>query len=94
MCKINEIFWWNGKEIVFLRKNNYMEALSIEVINPKAKALLFNMVELNLINIKPESLLKQRLAFLRRNEQAVPSMEEITREVELVRQRRYEQNNH
>jgi hypothetical protein len=71
-----------------------METLNIDVINPKAKALLFNMVELNLINIKPKSLLKRRLAFLRRNEQEVPSMEEITREVEFVRQRRYEQNNH
>ena len=74
-----------------------MEALSIEIVNPKAKILLQNLAAMNLINIKKEPSLSKMLAKLRRNEAFVPSLEEITKEVETVRQARYEkglQNNH
>jgi hypothetical protein len=66
-----------------------MEALNVEILNPKAKALLLNLADLNLINIQPKPLFQQRLATLRRNESEVPSLEEITQEVETVRQQRY-----
>ena len=74
-----------------------MEAISIEIVNPKAKILLQNLAAMNLISIKKEPSLSEMLAKLRRNEAFVPSLEEITKEVETVRQTRYEkrlQNNH
>ena len=74
-----------------------MEALNVQIINPKAKMLLFNLAEMNLIQIKAKPVLSEMLAKLRRNEAFVLSLEEITKEVETVRQARYEkrlQNNH
>jgi hypothetical protein len=67
-----------------------MEALSIEILNPKAKSLLWNLMELNLIQIKSKPSLSETLATLRRNEVQAPSLEEITQEVETVRKARYE----
>jgi len=67
-----------------------MESLSIEIINPKAKALLRNLAAMNLIQIKNQPTLASMLATLRRNEAQVPSLEKITQEVELVRQARYD----
>jgi len=67
-----------------------MESLSIEIINPKAKTLLRNLAAMNLIHIKNQPTLVSMLATLRRNEAQVPSLEEITQEVELVRQARYD----
>jgi hypothetical protein len=67
-----------------------MEALSIEIVNPKAKVLLFNLAEMNLIQIKPRLTLSEMLATLRRNESKIPSLEEITQEVEIVRQSQYD----
>jgi hypothetical protein len=74
-----------------------MELMSIEVVNPKAKRLIRNLEELNLIRIKSQPTLPEMLAQLRKNENEVPSLEEITNEVEIVRQARYAkktQNNH
>ena len=70
-----------------------MESLSIEIINPKAKTLLRNLAAMNLIHIKNQPTLASMLATLRRNEAQVPSLEEITQEVELVRQARYDRKN-
>ena len=73
-----------------------MEALNVQIVNPKAKSLLFNLQEMNLIRIEVKPMLSDMLAKLRRNESEVPTLEEITEEVELVRQKRYEakmQNN-
>ena len=67
-----------------------MEALNVQIINPKAKSLLLNLEEMNLIQIKANSGLSEILAKLRRNEFEVPLPEEIAEEVELVRQKRYE----
>jgi len=74
-----------------------MEALSVQIINPKAKLLLLNLAEMNLIRIEEKSGLSEILAKLRRNELEAPLLEEITEEVELVRQKRYDvemQNRH
>jgi len=67
-----------------------MEALNVQIINPKAKTLLLNLEEMNLIQIRTNSALSQILAKLRRNEVEVPTPEEIAEEVELVRQKRYD----
>jgi len=74
-----------------------MEALNVQIINPKAKSLLLNLAEMNLIRVEVKPILSEILAKLRRNEDEVPSLEEITKEAELIRQKRYdakEQNNH
>jgi len=74
-----------------------MEALNVQIINPKAKSLLLNLAEMNLIQVEVKPMLSEILAKLRRNEVEIPSFEEITAETELIRQKRYEakeQNNH
>ena len=45
---------------------------------------------MNLIHIKNQPTLTSILATLRRNDAQVPSLEEITQEVELVKQARYD----
>jgi hypothetical protein len=70
-----------------------MEALNVEIVNPKAKILLMNLAEMDLIHIKSKPTLSEMLAKLRRNEAKVPSLEEITEEVEIVRQTRYDEAN-
>jgi hypothetical protein len=67
-----------------------MEALNIQIINPKAKSLLLNLEEMQLIKIETKPLLSEILSQLRRNEVEIPTLEEITEEVELVRQMRYD----
>ena len=70
-----------------------MESLRIEILNPKAKRLLENLADLNLIKIQKETgegdfaeLLKR----LRKNQDNSYSIEDITREVESVREQRHE----
>jgi len=74
-----------------------MEALNVQIINPKAKPFLLNLEAENLIRIQVKPMLSEILAKLRRNEVKMPTFEEITEEVELVRKERYDakmQNNH
>lgn len=60
-------------------------------MNPKAKSLLKGLADLNLIRIKKDKPeLQKILSELRVNERDVPSLEEIAKEVEAVRQARYE----
>jgi hypothetical protein len=66
-----------------------METIRIEILNPKANQLLKDLADLNLIKIKPKSTIKEILEKTRRNAEYVPSLEEITAEVEEVRQARY-----
>jgi hypothetical protein len=66
-----------------------METISIQIKNPKAKQLLKDLAKLNLITILPTPTLSQVLENFRKNEDEVPSLEEITKEVEQVRQARY-----
>jgi len=70
-----------------------MESLRIEILNPKAKSLIKNLVDMDLIRIKKEkgkSEFTELLAKLRKRSDKSPSVEEITKEVELVRKARYE----
>ena len=75
-----------------------METVTIDILNPKAKKLLKDLMDLDLISIrKPisKSNLKNLLATTRKNNKTALSMDEITKEVEIVRQNMYdkEKNN-
>jgi hypothetical protein len=69
-----------------------MEALKIEILNPKALKLIKGMQDLKLIKVtdEPVSTLKAYLKKMRRNSTSAPSLEEITKIVEDVRAKRYE----
>ncbi len=70
-----------------------METIRVDIVNPKAKTLLKGLADLDLIRIKKENLnpeFKELLDRLRIHSDEVPSMEEITAEVEAVRKARYE----
>lgn len=68
-----------------------MEALKIEIINPKALQLIKGMQDLNLIKVtnEPVSALKAYLKKMRSKSSTAPSLEEITKIVESVRAKRY-----
>ena len=69
-----------------------MESLRIDILNPKAKALLKDLANLELIRIRKEKStndLSDLLKKFRSKKGKVPSMEEITAEVEAVRKARY-----
>jgi hypothetical protein len=70
-----------------------MEAITIEILNPKAKQLIKDLADLKLISIskpsKKEDNLKSLLNKFRANNENAPSLEEITQEVEAVRKNRY-----
>lgn len=70
-----------------------METIKVDILNPKAKTILKNLADLNLIRIKStkiKSELKDLLARLRISQDNIPSLDEITSEVDLVRKSRYE----
>ncbi len=70
-----------------------METVRIDILNPKAKSILKNLADLNLIRIKKDEVsyeLKDLLDRLRINSEDAPTMDEITAEVEAVRKVRYE----
>lgn len=70
-----------------------MEALRIEILNPKVKTILKQLADLDLIAIsKPDSPsveLKNLLKKLRSKSKEAPSLDDITKEVEIVRTERY-----
>ncbi len=68
-----------------------MEALKIEILNPKALQLIKGMQDLNLIKVtnEPVSTLKIYLKKMRSKSSSAPSLEEITKIVENVRAKRY-----
>ena len=68
-----------------------MEALKIEILNPKALKLIKGMQDLKLIKVSdvPASTLKAYLKKMRRNAASAPSLSEITKIVEEVRAKRY-----
>ena len=68
-----------------------METLRIEIVNKKAKKILQDLADLNLINIQDKDPMKsfQNLLNRLRTQKTTPSLQEITREVELVRGKRY-----
>jgi hypothetical protein len=70
-----------------------MESLRIEIINPKAKSLIKNLADMDLIRIKKDKVryeLKELLDSLRKHSDEAPSLDEITKEIESVRKARYE----
>jgi len=70
-----------------------MEIINIEIINPKAKKLLQNLADKKLISIidndNSKSNFKSLLEKLRKKSSAAPSLDEIEKEVESVRRKRY-----
>ncbi len=68
-----------------------METLRIDILNPKAKQLLKDLADLNLIAFKKEGNdFSSFLEIIRGKADKAPSMEEITKEVEAVRANRNE----
>jgi hypothetical protein len=68
-----------------------METLRIEIVNPKAKKIIKELADLNLISIheiQPSKAFQKLLNKLR-NKKATITLDEITREVEQVRAKRY-----
>ena len=68
-----------------------MEALKIEILNPKALQLIKGMQDLKLIKVsdEPVSTLKSYLKKMRHNSSNAPSLDEITKIVDDVRAKRY-----
>lgn len=68
-----------------------MNTIRVDILNPKAKKLLKNLADLNLIAIRDSSKngFTAVLKRLRSKAKSAPTMEEITKEVELVRANRY-----
>lgn len=68
-----------------------MEAFKIEILNPKALTLIKGLQDLNLIKItdEPTSALKAYLKKMRKKSSSAPNLEEITKIVEEVREKRY-----
>lgn len=68
-----------------------MDIVRIEILNPKAKKLLKSLVDLNLIAFREPSLegFSELLQKLRAEDPNKPNLEEITKEVEAVRNKRY-----
>lgn len=70
-----------------------MSTIQIEILNPKALRLIQDLADLELISINQpiETGFSKLLANLRSKAESAPSLEEITKEVELVRAKRNEQ---
>ncbi|MCZ8020888.1 MAG: hypothetical protein O9294_03915 [Cytophagales bacterium] len=72
-----------------------METLSIDIVNPKAKKIIKDLADLNLIHIRNNNPIKSfenLLDKLRAKEKGV-LLNDITKEVELVRSKRYGKKN-
>ena len=70
-----------------------METIRIDILNPKAKALLKDLANLDLIRIRKENsenTFSEVLKKFRSKSEEAPSLEEITKEIEAVRKARYE----
>jgi hypothetical protein len=68
-----------------------MEALKIEILNPKAMQLIKGMQDLKLIKVsnEPVSKLEMYLKEMRANASTAPSLEEVAKIVDEVRLKRY-----
>jgi hypothetical protein len=68
-----------------------MNTVRIDILNPKAAKLLKDLADLNLIAIQDDSKngFGKVLKRLRSKAKSAPSLAEITKEVELVRSKRY-----
>jgi len=72
-----------------------MNTIQVNILNPKADIILKDMEKQNLISIKrtPNKSLQSVLNNLCSNAKTAPSLKEITKEVELVRTKRYVNKN-
>ncbi len=70
-----------------------METLRIDILNPKAKKLLKDLADLDLIKIKnsTQADFSDLLKKFRSKSSESPSLNEITKEVEKARKKRNEQ---
>ncbi|MBK7882893.1 MAG: hypothetical protein IPJ81_02970 [Chitinophagaceae bacterium] len=68
-----------------------MNTVRVDILNPKAAKLLRDLADLNLIAIHNPSKngFKDVLKRLRTKAKSVPTLNEITKEVELTRAKRY-----
>lgn len=68
-----------------------MSTLRVDILNPKAAKLLKDLADLNLIAIRDTSKsgFATVLKKLRSKAKSAPTLDEITREVELVRSKRH-----
>ncbi len=70
-----------------------MESIRIDILNPKAKKLLQELVDLDLISIHEKldskSAFKKLISKLRDKSASAPSLEEISEEVKIVRGKRH-----
>ncbi len=69
-----------------------MESIRIDILNPKAKQLLKNLADLDLIRITKREVRSEFIELLSklRTNSATATLEEITKEVEEVRKLRHE----
>lgn len=69
-----------------------MESIRVDILNPKARKLLQNLADLNLIKIRKSDQpdFTALLTKLRSKPKEVISLDEISEEVEKVRKSRYE----
>ena len=68
-----------------------MNTMRVEILNPKAARILKDLADLNLIAIQDTSKngFATVLKKLRSKSKSAPTLDEITKEVELVRTKRY-----
>jgi len=67
-----------------------METLKINILNPKARTLLNDLADMDLIEIQDEPANGFAIVLKKmRAKKEVPSLEEVTREVEKIRSKRY-----
>jgi hypothetical protein len=69
-----------------------MTTVQVDILNPKAGKLLEDLAELNLISIRKgtdDAFLKLINKFRAKAKSNPPTLEEITKEVEIARSKRY-----
>ena len=69
-----------------------MNTVQVDILNPKAGKLLQDLADMKLISIKDvanDSFLKVVKQLRKKAKKNAPSLDEITKEVELVRAKRY-----
>ena len=69
-----------------------MDTVQVEIVNPKAGKLLQDLADMNLISIKDatsDSFLKVVAQLRKKAQKNPPTLDEITKEVERVRAKRY-----
>lgn len=70
-----------------------MQTIRIDIVNPKALNLLKELADMDLIRIKSDDSqleLEKILKKMRTRNKMVPNLDEITKEVETVRNSRYD----